>query len=177
MTRPIRAPAARAEHRVVMTDLPIVRLRAITAADAEAVVRMWSEFARYLRQLGDTDTQGFGIEAFLRDGFGPDPAFSGIIAERGGDAVGYLLYHFGYDVDQGARVMYVADLWVDPAARRGGVGRALMREAAARCRAKGGLGLTWAVFAANKLAADFYARLGGELYTTLNFMHISAGDL
>jgi GNAT superfamily N-acetyltransferase len=160
-----------------MADLPTVRIRTITAADAEPVTRMWSDFARYLRELGDTDPQGFGVEPFLRDGFGPDPAFSGIIAERGGGAVGYLLYHFGYDVDQGARVMCIVDLWVDPAARRGGVGQALMREAAARCRAKGGIELTWAVFAPNKLAADFYELLGARFYKTTKFMHISAGHL
>ena len=103
-----------------------LHIRTITAADAEPVVRMWSDFARYLRELGDTDEQNFGVEPFLRDGFGPDPAFSGIIAERDGGAVGYLLYHFGYDSDQAMRVVYIVDLWVDPAARRGGVGRALM---------------------------------------------------
>jgi GNAT superfamily N-acetyltransferase len=154
-----------------------VRIRTITAADAEPIARMWSDFARYLRELGDTDAQAFGVEAFLRDGFGPDPAFCGMIAERNGAAVGYLLYHFGYDVDQGARVMYIVDLWVDPAVRRGGIGRALMGEAAARCRAKGGIELIWALFAPNRLAVDFYARLGGEFYEALKFMHLPAADL
>src|SRR5215468_1556590 len=154
-----------------------IRIRTITAADAEAVVRLWSDFAQYLRELGDTDEQNFGVEAYLLDGFGPDPAFTGIIAERDGTAVGYLLYHFGYDSDQAMRVMYVVDLWVDPAARRGGIGRALMREAAARCRARGGRALIWSVFAPNKLAIAFYQGLGAEFYTDLPFMHIAAGDL
>jgi ribosomal protein S18 acetylase RimI-like enzyme len=154
-----------------------VHIRTITADDAAAVARMWSDFARYLRELGDTDDQAFGIEVFLRDGFGPDPAFSGIIAEIDGAAAGYLLYHFGYDVDQGARVMHIVDLWVDTAARRGGVGRALMGEAAARCRARGGRSLIWAVFTPNKLAIEFYARLGAEFYETLRFMHLPASVL
>jgi ribosomal protein S18 acetylase RimI-like enzyme len=154
-----------------------LHIRTIKAADAEPVVRMWSDFARYLRELGDTDEQNFGVEAFLRDGFGPDPAFSGIIAERDGGAVGYLLYHFGYDSDQAMRVAYIVDLWVDPAARRGGVGRALMGEAAARCRAKGGRTLIWSVFTPNKLAAAFYEGLGARFYEALKFMHISTADL
>lgn len=152
-----------------MADLHI---RTITAGDAEAVVRMWSDFARYLRELGDSDEQNFGVEAYLRDGFGPDPAFTGMIAERGGAPVGYLLYHFGYDSDQAMRFLYIVDLWVDPAARRGGVGRALMSEAAARCRAKGGRALFWSVFAPNKLAVAFYEKLGGQFYTDLKFMHL-----
>ena len=62
------------------------------------------------------------------------------------------------------RFLYIVDLWVDPAARRGGIGRALMGEAAARCRAKGGRALIWAVFTPNKLAIDFYERLGADFY-------------
>jgi ribosomal protein S18 acetylase RimI-like enzyme len=160
-----------------MGAAPTLRIRTITAADAEPVVRMWSDFARYLRELGDTDEQNFGVEAYLRDGFGPDPAFTGIIAERDSVAVGYLLYHFGYDSDQAMRVLYIVDLWVDPAARRGGVGRALMREAAARCRAKGGRALSWAVFTPNRLAVAFYEGLGARFYDALEFMHIAAADL
>lgn len=160
-----------------MSSTGSLSVRTITAADSEAVIRMWAEFARYLRGLGDTDDQAFGRDAFLRDGFGPDPAFSGIIAERDGAAVGYLLYHFGYDVDRGARILFIVDLWVDTAARRGGVGRALMREAAARCRAKGGIDLAWAVFKPNKLAMAFYEGLGAEYVDTLSFMHIAADRL
>jgi len=158
-----------------MTDA--IHIRTITAADAEPVVRMWSDFARYLRELGDTGEQNFGVEAFLRDGFGPDPAFSGIIAERGGVAAGYLLFHFGYESDPAMRLMYIVDLWVDPAARRGGVGRALMAEAAARCRAKGGRELSWAVFPPNKLSVAFYEGLGAHFYETTRFMHMPAADL
>jgi ribosomal protein S18 acetylase RimI-like enzyme len=154
-----------------------LHIRTVTAADAEPIVRMWSDFARYLRELGDTDEQNFGVEAFLRDGFGPDPAFSGIIAERDGGAVGYLLFHFGYDSDQAMRILYIVDLWVDPAARRGGVGRALMSEAAARCRARGGRELSWTVFPPNRLSVAFYERLGAQFYNTTKFMHISAADL
>jgi ribosomal protein S18 acetylase RimI-like enzyme len=153
------------------------RIRDITPEDAEALARMWEDFGRYLRDLGDTDEQNFGVDAILRDGFGPDPAFSGIIAERAGQPCGYLLYHFGYDVDRAMRLMFVIDLWVDTAARRHGIGRALMREAAARCRARGGRELLWAVFAPNRLAIAFYQRLGAEFLKSLKFMHLPAAAL
>jgi len=154
-----------------------LRIRDIAPDDAASVARMWEHFGRYLRELGDTDDQNFGVEAILRDGFGPDPAFSGIIAELDGVPHGYLLYHFGYDVDQAMRIMFVIDLWVDTPARRHGIGRALMREAAARCRAKGGRALLWAVFKPNRLAIDFYRRLGAEVLDNLEFMHLPAAAL
>jgi len=154
-----------------------LRIRSATMDDAESIGRMWSQFAAHLRELGDTDPQAFGAEAFRRDGFGSDPAFAGIVAERDGTAVGYLLYHFGYEVDQAMRVMYIVDLWVDPAARRGGIGRALMREAATRCRARGAGGLVWAVFGGNKLAFAFYEGLGAKYLKTLSFMHLPVDAL
>ncbi|MGH6887251.1 MAG: GNAT family N-acetyltransferase [Geminicoccales bacterium] len=160
-----------------MNDPAGLRLRTITPDDAEPVARMWQDFGRYLRDLGDTDDQNFGVEAILRDGFGPDPAFSGIIAEREGTPCGYLLYHFGYDVDRAMRIMFVIDLWVDMPARRHGIGRALMREAAARCRARGGGELLWAVFAPNRLAIEFYQQLGAEFLESLKFMHLPAAAL
>jgi ribosomal protein S18 acetylase RimI-like enzyme len=160
-----------------MNDAAVPIIRDIAPEDAAPLCRMWQGFARYLRDLGDAGEQNFGIEAFLRDGFGPDPAFSGILAEAGGAPCGYLLYHFGYDVDQAARIMFVIDLWVDPPARRHGIGRALMREAAARCRAGGGREIIWSVFAPNRLAIDFYRRLGAKRFDCLEFMHLPASAL
>jgi ribosomal protein S18 acetylase RimI-like enzyme len=154
-----------------------VTIRAITSGDAEAVVGMWRAFSRYLRELGDSDEQNFSVERYLRDGFGADPAFSGFIAEQGAAPAGYLLYHFGYDVDQATRVVHIVDLWVDPGARRAGIGRRLMAAAAERARAKGATAMIWSVFAPNKLAADFYQRLGARFYGELRFMHMPVGSL
>jgi GNAT superfamily N-acetyltransferase len=116
-------------------------------------------------------------ERFLRDGFGADPAFAGLIAEADGAAQGYLLYHFGYDVDRAIRILHVADLWVEPSARRHGVGRALMAAAADLATKKGAPELIWAVFKPNRLASQFYERLGAEYFRELEFMHIAARDI
>ncbi len=152
-------------------------VRPATRDDARSIARMWRDFAGYLRELGDTDNQSFSEDVFLRDGFGPDPAFFGFIAERHGNAVGYLLYHFGYDVDQATRVVHVVDLWVDPRARRAGIGRALMNAAAERGHAKGATEMFWSVFGPNKLAADFYERLGARFHQELRFMHMPVATL
>jgi GNAT superfamily N-acetyltransferase len=116
-------------------------------------------------------------DKFLRDGFGPDPAFAGLMAEAEGRPQGYLLYTFGYDVDRAIRILHVADLWVEPGARRHGVGRALMAAAAREARKKDAPELIWAVFKPNKLAGAFYERLGAEYFRELDFMHIAARDV
>jgi len=109
--------------------------------------------------------------SILRDGFGANPAFSGLVAELNGKVAGYLLYHFGYDTDHARRLMHVCDLYVQEGARHHGAGRALMQAAANLCREAGGHELLWTVYKPNKLAFDFYERLGAEYVKDLKFMY------
>src|SRR3954453_13047975 len=106
-----------------------VSIRPAVASDAEAVANMGREFVDYLHALGDAKAHSLTAEEYLRDGFGDDPAFTGLIAELGGDTVGYLLYTPGYDLDRGGRFLYVVELFVRARARRAGVGRALFEVA------------------------------------------------
>lgn len=139
-----------------------VHVRACTPADAGAVSALSREFVAYLRDLGDPAPGGVTAEAYLRDGFGERPAFTGLLAEIDGRTVGYLLYHEGYDTDRGGRVLHVADLFVTGSARRAGAGRALMDAAAEVCRCAGGHALVWAVYPPNAAARAFYESLGGR---------------
>ncbi len=76
-----------------------------------------------------------------------------------------------YDVDQGKRIEIVIDLWVRTSARRAGAGRALMDAAATEARRSGARQLLWAVYTPNKLAVDFYRRIGGETVQDLDWMY------
>jgi ribosomal protein S18 acetylase RimI-like enzyme len=156
--------------------LPFV-VRPSRIADAEAVGRMAAAFADYLRAMGDTACFRFDAEAFRRDGFGPDAAFSGFFAEAGAEAAGYLHYHFGYDSDEAVRIVHVVDLWVEPAFRGAGIGRALMEAAAAAGRRHGAAYLLWSVYQPNRLAARFYEGLGARRVEALDFMMLETGAL
>lgn len=156
-----------------------VTIRTLTAADAEAVIAMNAAFVTYLRGLGDPDSQvqHFTRERYLADGFGPDPAFAGYIAEEDGAALGYLLYFKGYNVDIAQRLFFICDLWVQPEARRKGIARALMARCAEACRAWGGQWLEWYVYRPNKAAFDFYRRLGGRESEGLAVMSLRADSV
>jgi ribosomal protein S18 acetylase RimI-like enzyme len=145
-------------------------IRRATAADAHAIGALAKEFQAYLRALGDRTQFEFTAETYLRDGFGPNPAFSGLIAELDGEVMGYLMYHFGYDTDRAMRLVHVIDLYVQASKRRRGIGKALMRAAAQICREAGGRELIWSVFVPNKLAFQFYEGLGAKRIQELEFM-------
>lgn len=156
-----------------------VKIRDLTAADADAVIAMNAEFVAYLAAMGDPDsaTQHFTKAKYLADGFGPDPAFAGYIAEDETGPLGYLLYCKGYNVDLAQRLFFICDLWVGAKARRKGVGRALMARCAADCRAWGGERLEWNVYRPNQIAFDFYRSLGGEVVEDLVGMSLKPDAL
>ncbi len=152
-------------------------IRPAVASDAQSIGTLARQFADYLRSLGDLTEFKLTAETYLRDGFGPIPAFAGLVAEDHGQVFGYLLYHFGYDSDRAARNLHIADLYVDQSARRQGVGKALMSHAARIARENRAEELIWSVYPANILAATFYEKLGAQRIADVFFMKLHADAL
>ena len=147
-------------------------IRNAVREDAELVEGLEREFSNYLRSLGIPAESSFNAESYLRDGFGPNPAFSGLVADTGTELLGYLLYHLGYEVEDAARILYVIDLYVSRNSRCQGLGRALMEEAVNVCRELGGSQVCWSVYASNALALGFYESLGASYTEDERFMHL-----
>ena len=145
-------------------------IRPIRLDDAEAVGAMAQELNAAMRALGDKNEGRFDAACFRRDGFGERPAFAGLIAEDAGQPQGYLLYNEMYDTDLAQRMLFVIDLYVRPAARSHGLGRALMAEAERLCRAADGGALLWGVLHQNAAAMAFYEKLGARYVDDVRFM-------
>lgn len=138
-----------------MTDT--FRIRRARPEDADAVAR----FCAALSAEEGLPAPAFTAAHFRRDGFGPEAAFSGLIAERDGAPLGYALHARDYDTDRLERCVYLADLFVEKTARRLGIGRALVAGAAAAGRKDGATCLSWGVLADNARARAFYRAIGG----------------
>jgi ribosomal protein S18 acetylase RimI-like enzyme len=150
-----------------------VTIRHAEARDAEAIGRLATEFHAYLRTLGDKAAFDFGATAYLRDGFGDEPAFAGLVAESDSIVVGYLLYHFGYDTDHGQRLVHIIDLYVTERCRRQGIGEALMRRVMEIGRSSGAEVMIWSVYGPNSMAKQFYEKLGAKYLNDLDFMSLA----
>lgn len=151
-----------------------IRVRSATEADAECVVKLYDEFAQYLRTLEiEDDIEGnLTPEIYRRDGFGPKPAFFGLIAESEGEVIGYLLYHFGYDSELAARVMYIIDLYVSDKHRMCGAGASLMSQTQSICRNSDVKAIVWSVYKPNHAARKFYQRLGARIIDDEDYMYL-----
>lgn len=158
---------------MTQTDsFPSALVRPATPQDAEAIGVLAQEFASYLRNLGDCAIFRFNSETYLRDGFGPSPAFFGLVAELNGKVVGFLLYHFGYDADRATQILHIVDLFVHEDHRRRGTGRALMAAAADIGATHDCDRLIWSVYIPNRDAFTFYESLGASYLEEMRIMYI-----
>jgi L-amino acid N-acyltransferase YncA len=151
-------------------------IRPIQPNDADQIEKLYKQSADYLRALGDDSDFLFDARAFLQNGFGKHPVFSGIVAESTTQLVGYLLYSFFYDTDTASKVMYVLDVLVDETQRNKGIGKALMKEAKSIARKQKAKTLFWAVYKDNTLAEQFYTELGATKVEDVFFMSLPADE-
>jgi GNAT superfamily N-acetyltransferase len=127
-------------------------------ADAADLAAMMESFA-----VEDGQEAGlYSPEKILRDAFGPEPAFSAIIARLDGEAVAYALFFPMYNTELGARGLWLFDLWVSATHRGAGIGRRLLAAVASRALSDGRACIWWGVRNANLRARNFYAALGAK---------------
>jgi GNAT superfamily N-acetyltransferase len=105
----------------------------------------------------------FTAETFRRDGFGPQPAFACLIAEVDGQPMGYALYHDDYDTDRLCRSVYLADLYVETAARGRGIGRVLMAAVAQTGHRRDARVMMWSVLKTSTSRPPLHAGIGEEI--------------
>lgn len=136
---------------------PVI-VRPAHEADAEALAAM-------VNRLNVATGLPDGVHSaasVLRDGFGPAPLFEALIAEAGGESVGYAAFQDFYDSDRAGRGVLLLDLYVDEPIRGRGAGRALMAAVARAARTRGAVSMTWGVLESNTGARTFYAGLGAR---------------
>ena len=134
-------------------------LRRGVEADLPAVLALIRELAAYERA---PDAVANTLEMMRRDGFGPRPIFGFFVLARGAGLVGLALYYTAYSTWKG-RMLYLEDLVVTEAARRGGLGRLLFDAVVAEARATGAGRLKWQVLDWNEPAISFYKKLGATI--------------
>lgn len=95
--------------------------------------------------------------------FSATPAAEALIAENDGSPVGLALFFHNFSTWTGWRGLYLEDLYVTPAARGHGVGKALLKHLAALAVERGCTRFEWQVLTWNTPAIDFYQAMGAEL--------------
>jgi GNAT superfamily N-acetyltransferase len=137
----------------------MLNIRPATAADAETVASLVRELAEYEKLLHEARASA---EDFRREIESPNPVIRVLIAEWDGKPAGFALYFFNFSTFVGRSGLYLEDLFVRPALRSHGIGRALLRALARIARDRGCGRMEWAVLDWNEPALKFYQSLGAR---------------
>ncbi len=132
-------------------------IRPARPADVAGIYRLIRELADYERSLD----QVVGTEDDLRRSlFAAQPAVFAHVAEHQDAVAGFALWFVNYSTWLGRPGIYLEDLYVTPAVRGHGYGRALLAELARICVDRGYGRLEWSVLDWNAPAIGFYGSLG-----------------
>ncbi len=95
--------------------------------------------------------------------FGDKPRVFCELGFIGDKPAGIAVWYYSFSTFLGRHGLYLEDIFVDPASRGQGVGKALLARLARRCVDEGLGRFEWTVLDWNKSAIDFYAAMGAPL--------------
>ena len=145
-------------------------IRAATPADVPMMLRFVKELAEYEREPEAVVASEADL---LRDGWGPEPRFRCVIAEYEGEAAGFALFFASYSTWRGHHGLRLEDLYVTPAKRGNGIGKALLTHLAQVAEDEGCPRLEWDVLAWNAPAIGFYEKIGAQMLTEWRIMRVA----
>jgi GNAT superfamily N-acetyltransferase len=125
--------------------------------DAPTILRFIRELAEYEREPDAVELTLDTLRAQLSSAA---PPFECVLACRGDEPLGFALFFASYSTWRGRAGIYLEDLYVTPAARGSGIGRALLVHLAGLAVARGCGRLEWSVLDWNAPAIAFYRSLG-----------------
>jgi len=138
-----------------------IHIRPVSPGDEDALHAL-------VRELADYERLGHAVsstpEDFAAALFGDPPDVSAFIAkETTGVPMGMAIFFPTFSTFTGRRGIWLEDIFVRPAFRGMGVGKALMDAVIARARSLGCPRVEWSVLDWNQSAIEFYRSLGAEV--------------
>jgi GNAT superfamily N-acetyltransferase len=136
-------------------------IRNAVVEDVPAIIEMIRELAEYERALPEAQATEEQLRAAL---FDADPAVFGLMAadDTTGAVVGFALWFRNFSTWTGTHGVYLEDLYVRPAHRGAGHGRALLAALAGIAVERGYHRFEWSVLDWNAPAIGFYESLGAR---------------
>ena len=149
-------------------------IRAARPEDGALIFALVRELADYEKLLVEVDASEEKIAATL---FAPEPRLYCDIAEWDGKAAGFAVWFLNYSTFRGRHGIYVEDIFVLPAFRQRGIGKALMARLAQRCVDEGYARFEWAVLDWNAPSLAFYKSIGAQVLNEWRICRLSGAAL
>lgn len=133
-----------------------------------------------IRELAEfehlADTLEVTVESLRAALFGPRPVASALLARVDGSVAGYAVYFTTFSTFVGRPGVFLDDVYVRPAFRRRGIGRALLEAVAKVCAELGGR-FEWIALRWNENALRFYHSIGANVMDEWALLRMSCGQV
>ena len=149
-------------------------IRAAQPPDCGSVLAMVRELADYQKLGTEVEATADNIASAL---FTPGSRVFCDIAEWSGEAAGVSIWFHHYSTFRGQYGLYLEDLFVRPAWRRRGIGKALMQRLAHRCVTDSLVSFEWTVMDWNAPSIAFYRSIGAEIQDQWKLCRLSGTAL
>ncbi|MFI9400960.1 GNAT family N-acetyltransferase [Nocardia sp. NPDC052316] len=134
-----------------------VELRRAVPADVPGLVGLIHDLAEYERAADECTVTEAQLDTAL---FGAEPKVFAHVVDEDGELVGCAIWFLNFSTWNGVHGIYLEDLYVKPATRGKGYGKALLAALAKEAVDNGYSRLDWAVLTWNTPSIDFYESLG-----------------
>ena len=138
-------------------------IRSATPADAALVLKFVRDLAAYEKLSHEVEA---GEADLARDLFSQSPKVFCELAFSEHEPAGFALWYYTYSTFQGRHGIWLEDLFVEPALRGRGIGKALLADLAKRCVREGLGRFEWAVLDWNRPSIAFYEAHGAVFMDT-----------
>lgn len=134
-------------------------IRQATQSDTATIAKLIRGLAEYERLAHEVSFDEGQLRSHL---FGDHRYAEVVLAESGGDPVGFALFFHNFSTFLGKPGLYLEDLFVRPDHRGRGHGKALFTHVAKLAALRGCGRLEWSVLDWNEPAIRFYRSLGAQ---------------
>ncbi len=135
-------------------------LRPATPADLPAIVGLIRELAVFEKLEHLVVVTPESLQPHL---FGARPAAEAVVGEVNGSVVAFALFFTNFSTFLGRPGLYLEDLYVQPAHRGSGLGKALLQHLGALAVERGCGRFEWSVLDWNQNAIHFYEKMGATV--------------
>ena len=149
-------------------------IRAARPADGALIFTLVRELADYEKLSAEVDATEEMIAAAL---FCDEPRLFCDIAEWNGEPAGFSTWFLNFSTFRGRHGIYVEDIFVRPAFRKRGIGKALMQRLARRCVEEDYARFEWAVLNWNAPSIAFYRSIGAQVLDEWRICRLSGEAL
>lgn len=153
---------------------PVISTRPATEADVPVLLQLIRDLADYEKLTDEVVATEDSLRHTL---FGSSKYAEALIGSVDDVPAGMAIFFHNYSTFLARPGLYLEDLYVQPAARGCGLGKALITAVAKVAHERGCGRYEWTVLDWNQPAIDFYHRLGAEMKSDWRIMRVTGDAL